>query len=245
MVLIPNVVSAKRGGGIFGKSERIVDISDVDIKGPNGEELYLAYKTTKVFFIMGVYMSNDGYVLGIKKSFNSYYPLSEAKIKELQKSGALPAVLPSYKIPFSEWLWGFSLWILGVIIGGLWLFMLPEKKDRDFTSGCKYYFGKEVSVDFGKALDYFQKSANKEHAGALNNLGVMYLKGQGVAKNYELSISYFEKAANKDYPNAQFTLGKLYLDGTLVTKDIKKATQYFKSACENGDADACTILKEL
>ena len=190
-------------------------------------------------------MSDDGYVLGIRKSYGSYYPLSEEKIKELQKSGALPVILPTYKIPLSEWLWGFSLWILLIIIGGLWLFMLPEKKESNFTSGCNYYFGKETPVDFDKALHYFKKAADKGHAGALYNLGIMYLKEQGVAMNHELSISYFEKAAKKEHIDAQFTLGKLYLDGTIVTKDIKKARQYFKNACDKGDDEACAMLKEL
>jgi len=243
--LLPNIVSAKRGGGIFGKTERIIDISDIDIKGANGEELYLAYKTTQVFFFMGIYMSDDGYVLGVKKSFGIYYPLSKEKIKSLQKSGTLPAVLPTYKIPISEWLWGFSLWILLAVVGGLWLFMLPEKKDRNFTSGCNYYFGKDTAVNFDKALHYFKKSADKEHAGALYNLGIMYLKGQGVTQNNELSISYFEKAVNKESVDAQFTLGKIYANGAIVSKDINKAIQFFKSACDRGDAEACTMLKNL
>jgi len=241
--LLPNVVSAKRVGGIFGKSERIINISDVDIKGPNGEELYLAYKTTSVFFIMGVYMSNDGYVLGVKKSFNTYYPLSEEKIKELQKSGALPVILPTYKIPLTEWLWGFSFWMLLIVVATIYFF--PKGKEANFIAGCKHYFGKKVPLDYKKAFKYFIKSANKGHAAAQYNLGIMYLKGQSVTKNHELSISYFEKAANQEHIDAQFTLGKLYLDGTIVTKDIKKARLFFKNACDKGDSDACAMLKKL
>ncbi|QCX38351.1 sel1 repeat family protein [Aureibaculum algae] len=244
-ILIPNTAFAKRGGGLFGKSERIIKISEVDVKGADGEELFLAYKTTQVFFFMGAYMSDDGYVLGIKKSFGSYYPLSEEKIKSLQESGVLPAALPTYKIPISEWLWGFSLWILLTVLGGLWLIMLPKKKDRNFTSGCNHYFGKETPVDFNKALNYFEKSANKGHSGALHNLGIMYLNGQGVTKNNELSIEYFKNAANEGYVDSMFTLGKIYSGGTLTNKDNKKAMLYFQMACDKGDVEACTSLKNL
>lgn len=244
-LLIPNAASAKRGRGLFGKSERVIKISEVDIKGPNGEELYLAYKTTKVFFFMGVYMSNDGYILGVKKSFGTYYPLSEEKIKSFQKSGALPAALPAYKIPISEWLWGFSLWILLAVLVGIWLFKLPKKKERNFISGCKYYFGKETPVDFDRALNYFKKAADKDHAGALYNLGIMFLKGQGVTKDNEISIKYFEKAANEEHIDALFTLGKIHNNGTIVSKDNRKAMSFFKSACDKGDVEACKMLKNL
>ena len=245
VILIPNVVSAKRSGGLFGKSERIINISEVDIKGPNGEELYLAYKTTQIFFVMGVFMSDDGYVLGIKKKFGTYYPLSEEKIKSLQESGVLPATLPPYKIPLSESLWGFSFWILLAVILVLWLIMLPQKKDRYFTSGCNHYFGKKTPINFDRALEYFIKAGNKGHAGALHNLGVMYLNGEGVIKNNQLSIGYFEKAANEGYVDSMFTLGKIYSEGTLINLDKKKALSFFQLACDNGDAEAYSLIEKM
>jgi len=245
IILIPNVASAKRVGGIFGKSERIEEIAEVNLKGAKGEDLYLAYKTTSLFFFMGVYISDDGYVLGIRKSYGSYYPLSEEKIKELQASGHLPNPLPTYKIPLSERLWGFSLWIMLVVVTGLWILFLPEKKDRYFTNGCKYYFGEKVTVDYHKALGYFTKSAKLGHAGARHNLGIMHLSGRGTAKNTEKAISYFEEAAGQNYTNAQFTLGKLYFEGKAISKDIKKSLSFFNKACTNGDEQGCKMASYI
>ena len=242
-ILAPNLVSAKRVGGIFGKSERVEEISDVDFKGAKGEELYLAYKTTSLFFFMGVYISDDGYVLGIKKSYGSYYPLSEEKIKELQTSGHLPNPLPTYKIPMSERLWGFSLWILLTVVAIIYFF--SKGKEANFATGCNYYFGKEVSVDYTKAFRYFIKSANKGHAPAQYNLGIMYLSGQGVIQNNEKAIFYFEEAASQGYIDAQFTLGNIYYKGKASPKDVKKALSFFETACANGDKEACKMVNDI
>ncbi|MEC8832056.1 MAG: hypothetical protein VX772_06835 [Bacteroidota bacterium] len=86
MALVPNIAMAKRVRGLFGKSERIEKIMDVDIKGSNGEDLYLGYKTTSQFFFMGVYIKDDGYVLGIKGKFGSYYPLDNQQLLPFKKT---------------------------------------------------------------------------------------------------------------------------------------------------------------
>ncbi len=101
-----------RKGGLFGKQDKIEKIMDVAIKGSKGEELYLAYKTTSLFIFGGVYIKDDGYVLGIKKGYGSYYPLDEKQILTFQEKGFLPNPLPKYKIPFIEYLFGFSIWII-------------------------------------------------------------------------------------------------------------------------------------
>jgi len=242
-ILAPNIASAKRVGGIFGKSERIEEIGEFDLKGPNGEELYLAYKTTSLFFFMGVYISDDGYVLGIKKSYGSYYPLSEEKIKEFQAGGHLPNPLPKYKIPLSERLWGFSLWMLLTVVAIIYFF--PKGKEANFIAGCNHYFGKEVPLDYKKAFKYFMKSASKGHAAAQYNLGIMYLNGQGTAINTEKATSYFEEAVNQGYANAEFALGGMYFDGNGMLKDVNKALLFYENACSKGHKEACRMVNYI
>lgn len=53
-----------RGHYRFGKSETITFLQNIDLKGPNGENLYLGYKTSIMNFIAGIYLKKDGYVLG-------------------------------------------------------------------------------------------------------------------------------------------------------------------------------------
>ena len=237
-ILIPNLASARRIGGLFGKSERIKEIIDIEGKGPNGEDLYLAYKTTEYFFFMGAYMSDDGYVLAIKGS-SSYYPLDENQITANQESGVLPKPLPEYKIPFMDWVSGFSLWIMLLVLGVLWFFLYG---DTPFEKGCKYYFGKDTPVNYKKAYTYFNKSAKDGFAPAQYNLGIMYLNSQGVDKDVQKAISNFMLASDQNYANAQVQLGNLYFNGEEITKDLDKALSFYKDACKNGSQDACKMV---
>ena len=99
------------GGGLFGLKETLHCIQDVTLKGRNGEELCLAYKTSGYFFFAGVYLSDDGYVLKVKRA-DLYYPLTESNLKEYRAAGYLPAQLPPYKVAIGDYLFGYSLWIL-------------------------------------------------------------------------------------------------------------------------------------
>tara|TARA_R110000764_G_scaffold110087_2_gene196389 strand:+ start:602 stop:1366 length:765 start_codon:yes stop_codon:yes gene_type:complete len=241
IILVPNLVSARRVGGLFGKSDSIEEIIDLEVKGPNGEDIYLAYKTTGYFFFMGAYMSDDGYVLGIKGS-SSYYPLDETQINTYQENGLLPNPLPNYKIPLMDWIWGFSLWILLLVLGILWFFLYGE---TPFEKGCKFYFGKDVPVDYNKAYTYFKKAATEEFAPAQYNLGIMYLNNQGVKKDVQKAISYFLFASDQNYVNAQVQLGNLYFNGEEVPKDLDKALSFYKDACKNGSQDACNMVQHI
>lgn len=240
-ILIPNLASARRGGGLFGKSESIEEIIDVEAKGPNGEDIYLAYKTTGYYFFMGAYMSDDGYVLGIKGS-NSFYHLDEKLIATYQENGLLPTPLPEYKIPFMDWLWGFALWILLLVMGVIWFF---PNGGTSFEKGCKFYFGKNVPVDYNKAHAYFKKSAKEGFAPAQYNLGIMYLNNQGVEKDVQKAISYFMLASDQEYANAQIQMGNLYYNGEELTKDLDRALSFYKSACKNGHQDGCKMMNYI
>jgi len=243
MALVPNIAMAKRVRGLFGKSERIEKIMDVDIKGSNGEDLYLGYKTTSQFFFMGVYIKDDGYVLGIKGKFGSYYPLDNQQLLSFQENGSLPNPLPSYEIPFTDWLWGFSLWILMVILAVIWFF--PKSGKSLFERGCTYYFGKNVKVDYSKAFTYFQKSAKKNYAPAIFNLGIMHLKGQGVPKDTQKAVPLFEQASDIGNNNANVTLGNLYYEGVEIPKDLDKAKVWFNKACGQGHDGACKMVAHI
>ncbi len=110
-IVMPNCTFlAKRG--LLGKQESIKKIQDVTIKGSKGEDLYLAYKTSAQFVFLGLYFKDDGYVLGVKKKFGAYYPLSEKQITSFQEQGLLPKPLPTYDIPFFDYVMGYSLWIV-------------------------------------------------------------------------------------------------------------------------------------
>ncbi len=104
---------------LFGTEENVDCIADVALKGAQDEALCVAHKHSKTFFGAGVYLSDDGYVLGVKGK-DAYYPMpTGAELSELQAEGLLPAELPPYEIGLWDYAWGYSLWIiLGAM--GLW-----------------------------------------------------------------------------------------------------------------------------
>ena len=78
----------------FGTDDTIKEIQD--LPGTNYELCYHIY-----YFIAGIYLANDGYVLTEKpdptkqkfltdSAANRYLPLSKEKTKELQQAGLLP-----------------------------------------------------------------------------------------------------------------------------------------------------------
>lgn len=101
----------------FGNDEKMHTIQKVEGLG-GSTEYYLCYKTTTHFFVAGIYLSDDGYVLQEGGDTSKYIPLSQTRTVELQQQGVLPNPLPSYSIPLFEYAVGYSLWLLLVAIGG-------------------------------------------------------------------------------------------------------------------------------
>lgn len=109
------------GKMLFGSDETITCIEKVPLKGAEEESLCLAHMYTKVFFVAGLYVEDNGYVLQIDGS-QSYYPLPEGEeLVGFQESGMLPKVFPAYSIPFVEYAFGYSLWIILLFVGAFTL----------------------------------------------------------------------------------------------------------------------------
>ncbi len=91
--------------------DRIVKLQDTNIKGPNGEELFLGYN-----------MARSEYVLGIKDNSTSYYELDEAQIKAFQARGLLPSPLPPYVAPPTSdtTIYGIAGFLILCALGWAW-----------------------------------------------------------------------------------------------------------------------------
>ena len=139
ILLSLNNVSAKKG--LFGKKESINKIQDIEVKGLNGEDLYLAYKTTGHFFLAGLYFSDDGYVIGIKGQSKFNYPLDDAMLKEMQETNQLPSPLPEYNIPWSDYAIGFSGWpIFALLLFRLFSFVKNKGGGRNCRKRQECHF---------------------------------------------------------------------------------------------------------
>lgn len=110
---------------MFGHDERLTCIADAAIKGPKDEELCVAYKTSMYAVVAPAYFRDDGYVLAVKKTMKSYFPMPQGdELAELQTAGLVPKPLPAYQIPIIDYAFGYLLWI---VIGGMIVFSILAK----------------------------------------------------------------------------------------------------------------------
>lgn len=103
--------TAHAGSLFFGESDTLHPLADVDFRGKQGERLFLAYRTSTRFILLGVNLSRHGYVLGIDGNPGAYYPLSAQQIARFQTLGKLPRPLPAYRSRWSDYMLGYSLWL--------------------------------------------------------------------------------------------------------------------------------------
>ena len=115
---------------MFGKDESIHKIQDVDITSQNDEPLYLGYKTTTLFILGGVYITDDGYVFGLRGDSSKFIDTTPEEIAKFQQSGLLPDPLPPYKLSILDYVIGYSLWIivLPIVVISLIVSAIRKKK---------------------------------------------------------------------------------------------------------------------
>ena len=69
--------------------------------------------------------------------------------------------------------------------------------------GKAYQFGIGVDVDYTKAAEYYQLSADQENPDGLECLGYLYLEGLGVEQSLEKAIGLYQLAAERGSEEAQ------------------------------------------
>ena len=84
--------------------------------------------------------------------------------------------------------------------------LLDSAKGGDSYSqlllGYKYYNGQDVTQDFEKAFQWYQKAAEQGYADAQIYLGMMYHNGEGISVDYIKAYMWFSLAAKKSHNRA-------------------------------------------
>ncbi|MGY4404823.1 hypothetical protein [Bradyrhizobium sp. USDA 3315] len=101
----------------FGTRYSYQQLQDLTEKGPKGEALALGYVSLTHSFILP-YKMTGYYALMVKGSgrdlnrrpLNVYHELSQEKIEQMQRAGALPNPLPPYRRTIFEYMFGYVLW---------------------------------------------------------------------------------------------------------------------------------------
>jgi uncharacterized protein len=97
---------------------------------------------------------------------------------------------------------------------------------------------KGVPQDYKEALKWYRLSAEKGHAAAQNNLGVMYINGKGVPKDDKEGFKWNKLAAEQGYARGQYFVGFDYAMGEIVQKDYVLAHMWWNLAITNGHKGA-------
>ena len=108
--------------------------------------------------------------------------------------------------------------------------------------GDRYYYDSEVSENYTKAREWYEKAAEKGNAEAMASLGFIYEKGRGVPQDYGKARVWYEKAAEKGNGDAMFFLGLLYNNARGVPNDYEKAIYWYEKAVEKGIREAMFCL---
>ncbi|MFU2077518.1 tetratricopeptide repeat protein [Avibacterium endocarditidis] len=99
--------------------------------------------------------------------------------------------------------------------------------------------------DFATALQLWKPLAERGHAKAQYNLGVMYKNGQGVKQDDFQAVKWYQKAAEQGNAQAQAMLGAMYTLGQGVKQDRNLAKMWAGKACENGEQKGCDLYRIL
>lgn len=101
-------------------------------------------------------------------------------------------------------------------------------------------------ADKAKAAEWYLKAAQKGHADAQNNLGLLYKKGEGVPRDLKKALEWFYKSAKQGNKYGQYNVGNTLYDylnelGGIDEADIElhaatlnEAAMYLRLAHNNG-----------
>jgi TPR repeat protein len=100
----------------------------------------------------------------------------------------------------------------------------------------------EESGDLVRAIELYEKAADRGSTTAMVFLGVCYENGKGVTKSAEKAVELYQRASDLGDATAMSYLGVCYENGDGVAKSVEKAAELYQRATELGDASAMSGL---
>lgn len=122
---------------------------------------------------------------------------------------------------------------------------LSGDADAAFVLGDIYdqgYCG--VTVDRGRAVEWYERAAALGHGDAMNNIASMYQHGDGPFPVDLLKArDYYERGAKAGCGTAMGNLGHFYDNGRAgLNADQRRAVKFFKHGARHGDGDSMVSL---
>lgn len=107
--------------------------------------------------------------------------------------------------------------------------------DRQKQLGDDLYQGRNgLDKNAAKAAYWYERAAERGHAGAQTMLGYLYYQGEGVDQDYGKAFEWYKEAALQGHAGSQASLGYLYGEGHGVERNLKQAYAWSTLAAENG-----------
>lgn len=116
-----------------------------------------------------------------------------------------------------------------------------SERNVNFEKALDHTYGYTGSINYDKAIKYYQLAADEGHSTSIYNIGYLLTESSPI-KRYTEAANYFEKAANLGNVYAQSSLASIYFSGKGVEKDLEKAFYWEKKAAELGHLDS---VKEI
>jgi len=113
-----------------------------------------------------------------------------------------------------------------------------EKGDNvsQYYIGYCHYYGRNIKVDYNKAIEWYSKSLEGGNIKAMYKLGICYNFGHGVKKDEKKAFELYLKSAEGGNYLALYTVGSCYHYGKGISKDEDKAFEWYLKAAEKGHA---------
>lgn len=115
--------------------------------------------------------------------------------------------------------------------------MVRNKGLECYLIGEDYEKGRNVTQDYKRAVEWYEKAIEYGNTDAEFSLGRCYYQGEGVEQNIPKAIELYRIAAEKDNVDAQSCLGI-----HLIEEDGVEAAKWLLNAAEQDDVDAQCFL---
>lgn len=110
---------------------------------------------------------------------------------------------------------------------------------------ARMYAHGEVGPDDAEAFRLYALAAERGHAGAQNNLALMYQEGRGTAADPAQAAIWYRRAADRGLAVAQGNLGRQYELGQGVAADPSAAAAWYRRAADQDHANSQYWLAKL
>lgn len=117
-----------------------------------------------------------------------------------------------------------------------------------FEIGYMYHNGLDTSVDYARALKWYELSAAQGYAPAVFNLGLLYYNGQGVPQNFKTALNLFLQAAGSPDATgarAKYQIGIMCFNGQGTNKNRQRALKWHQDAINSGSYEALAEFARL